>query len=95
MRFLTVVVLLVFLGLQYTYWFGQSGYFEVADLAEQVDQQARLNVVLMERNRVLLAEIEAFKDKTLDAVEARARTDLGMVAENETFYIVDEPARAR
>ena len=93
MRFLTIAALVVLAGLQYTYWFGQSGYFRVADLETQVAQQSRRNDVLKERNRVLFAEVEAFRHRKLEAVEVRARTDLGMVAANETFYFVDDVAR--
>lgn len=90
MRFLAVVSALLFLGLQYNYWFGKSGYFAVQLLADQVEQQAQLNDHLRERNRVLRAEVDEFRDG-FEAVEAHARSDLGMVVEGETFYLVVEP----
>ena len=95
MRVVTFIAGLVLAALQYVYWLGPSGHFEVEALAEQTRKHERMNAVLAERNRVLLAEVQAFKDHTLAAVEARARTDLGMVAKNETFYIVDDRPRAR
>ena len=49
-------------------------------------EQERRALALGERNRALAGEVTALKDG-FDAVEARARTDLGMVAEGETFYL--------
>ena len=94
MRFFAVVSVVVCLALQYKYWFGKSGYFEVRILADQVAQQIRLNDQLRERNRILRAEVDGFRDG-LEAVEAHARSDLGMVVEGETFYLVVEPANDR
>ena len=94
MRFFAVVSVVVCLALQYKYWFGKSGYFEVRILADQVEQQVRLNDQLRERNRVRRAEVDGFRDG-LEAVEAHARFDLGMVVEGETFYLVVEPANDR
>ncbi|SUZ66426.1 uncharacterized protein METZ01_LOCUS19280, partial [marine metagenome] len=89
-RFFAIVSAVLFLALQYNYWFGKSGYFEVQMLADQVEQQAQLNGHLRERNRILRAEVEEFQEG-FEAVEAHARSDLGMVVEGETFYLVVEP----
>ena len=85
---------LVALGLLlYRFWFGESGWFAVRAMAKDVAAQQRLTEELAERNRLLAVEVLALKDAAnLDAVEARARTDLGMIAEGETFYlVVDQP----
>ena len=85
---------LVALGLLlYRFWFGESGWFAVRAMEKDVAAQQRLTEELAERNRLLTVEVLALKDAAdLDAVEARARTDLGMIAEGETFYlIVDQP----
>ena len=79
--------------LLYRFWFGESGWFAVRRLAEEVAVQERRAEALAERNRALTSEVMALK-QGLDAVEARARTDLGMVAEGETFYLVVDSARA-
>ena len=76
----------------YAFWFGESGYFAARDLARQVSEQEQRTAALAERNRALAVEVTALKEG-LDAVEARARTDLGMVAEGETFYLVMEGPR--
>ena len=79
---------LVALGLLlYRFWFGESGWFAVRALAEDVAAQHGIAEELAERNRLLTVEVLALKTG-LDPVEARARTDLGMVAEGETFYLV-------
>ena len=94
MRIFAIASVVLFLALQYNYWFGKSGYFEVQILADQVEQQAQLNHRLRERNRILRTEVDGFRDG-LEAVEAHARSDLGMVAKGETFYLVVEPASDR
>ena len=77
--------------LLYRFWFGESGWFAVRQLAEEVAVQDRRTEAAAERNRTLTTEVMALK-QGLDAVEARARTDLGMVAEGETFYLVVDGA---
>ena len=91
MRLLIAIGLAVIAVLQYRYWLGDSGYFAAEALAAKIAKQTRLNDRLEQRNRVLAAEVDALKNG-LDAVEARARTDLGMVARGETFYLVVDPA---
>ena len=76
----------------YSFWFGESGYFAARDLAAQVAAQEQRAATLGERNRALAVEVTALKEG-MDAVEARARTDLGMVAEGETFYLVLDGVR--
>ena len=83
---------LALLGLLlYGFWFGESGWFAVRELAEDVAAQQRHTEELAERNRILTAQVLALKSG-IDAVEARARTDLGMIAEGETFYLVVDPS---
>ena len=77
----------LFVLLLYGYWFGESGWFEVRALKAEVAAQEQRTAELQENNRLLVAEVMALK-RGPAAVEARARTDLGMVAEGETFYLV-------
>ena len=72
-------------------WFGEGGYRDVKRLALRVDEQAVENEMLAQRNRELQAEVEDLR-QGLHAVEERARSELGMVKENEEFYQV-VPAR--
>ena len=92
--FLAIGVVLI-AALQYSYWDGDSGYLASSALEDAIEREQRLNDRLEQRNRVLEAEVEALRSG-LEAVEARARTDLGMVVEGETFYlVVDEDAARR
>ncbi len=87
---LAAVLLILLLLLQYTLWLGEGGLVRVWSLNEQVAAQEKENAKLRERNRALEAEVLDLK-QGLDAVEERARTDLGMIKKNETFYQVVEP----
>lgn len=79
----------LFVLLLYRFWFGESGWFAVRALKAELAAQQERTAALRENNRVLIAEVMALK-RGHGAVEARARTDLGMVAEGETFYLVVE-----
>jgi cell division protein FtsB len=87
MRIFVLVGIVLVVALQYRYWFGDAGYFEVKALTAKIEKQTRVNDRLAQRNRVLAAEVDALRDG-LDAVESRARTDLGMITDGETFYVV-------
>jgi cell division protein FtsB len=87
MRSLILILLLVLLALQVKMWFGEGGYSDVKRLAIRVEEQAQENEVLAQRNRELQAEVEDLR-QGLHAVEERARSELGMVKENEQFYQV-------
>jgi len=87
MRTLLAILLLVLIALQVKMWFGEGGYRDVKRLAVRVEEQARENDVLALRNRELQAEVEDLR-QGLQAVEERARSELGMVKENEEFYQV-------
>lgn len=94
---IVLVLLLALLGwLQYRLWFGTGGHHEVAELQARVDQQARQNEGLGQRNAALAAEVADLKSPTGEAaVEERARNELGMVKPGEVFYrVVDAPAPA-
>ena len=73
--------------LLYRFWFGESGWFAVRALADEVRAQERRTQALAESNDILIAEVMALKQGH-SAVEARARTDLGMIGKGETFYLV-------
>jgi cell division protein FtsB len=87
MRILAAVALVFVLALQYRLWASDSGMREVWRLKDEVAAQQGENEQLQERNRTLAAEVQDLK-KGKVAIEERARTDLGMVGSNETFYQV-------
>ncbi len=89
MRILIGIMIVLLAGLQYKAWFGDVGYFAAERLRVKVAQQRQRTALLEQRNRILTAEVFALKIG-LDAVEARARSDLGMIKRGETFYLVPE-----
>ena len=86
-----VVVLLAVLlaALQHKVWFSDVGYFAAERLAAQVQAQRTRVDLMTRRNEILTAEVLALR-QGLEAVEARARTDLGMIKKDETFYLVSD-----
>ena len=87
MRALLAILLLVLFALQFKLWFGEGGYRNVQRLAQRVEQQAQENELLAQRNRELQAEVEDLR-QGMEAIEERARTELGLIKENEEFYQV-------
>ncbi|MDE1165965.1 MAG: cell division protein FtsB [Pseudomonas sp.] len=82
---LFLVLLLLLGGLQYRLWVGNGSLAQVASLQQQIADQHAENENLLERNRVLDAEVAELK-KGMETVEERARHELGMVKEGETLY---------
>lgn len=87
MRVLLAILLLVLVALQLKMWFGEGGFRDVQRLSERVEQQAVENEALAQRNRELQAEVEDLR-QGLEAVEERARSELGLIKEDEEFYQV-------
>ncbi|GAB4391592.1 MAG: hypothetical protein Tsb005_02020 [Gammaproteobacteria bacterium] len=85
-----VAVLIILLGLlQYKLWFDNNNLFDVWHLKQILNQEREKNKLLMERNKALLAEVHDLK-QGYEAIEEHARTDLGMIKDDEVFYqIVD------
>ena len=80
-----LILLLLLAGLQYRLWVGNGSLAQVTDLTQQIADQRAENEILLERNRVLDAEVSELK-KGMETVEERARHELGMVKEGETLY---------
>lgn len=78
---------LVFLLFQYHYWVGEGSVRSLNNLQQELAAQQRINDALEERNRRVEVEILDLKNG-LEAVEERARSELGMIAEGETFYML-------
>ena len=87
MRALLVILILLLVALQLKMWFGEGGYRDVQRLAVRVEEQARENELLAQRNRELQAEVEDLR-QGLEAIEERARSELGLIKEGEDFYQV-------
>jgi len=87
MKMLWSLMVLVIIGLQFRLWVGNGSFSEVWQLQQRVAEQAEINNGLIERNSRLNAEVLDLK-RGFDAIEERARFNLGMIGRNETFYMV-------
>jgi len=90
MKWLASALLVVVVLLQYRIWLSEDGVRELHRLETAVAAQRTENDQLAERNRQLAAEVRDLKSG-MGALEERARSDLGMIAGNETFYQVVPP----
>ncbi len=90
MKWLAAVLAVAVILLQYRVWLSEDGVREVARLRTAVAAQRADNDQLVERNHQLAAEVRDLKTG-MDALEERARSDLGMVGRNETFFQVVPP----
>lgn len=84
---LVLVLLLMIAYFQSRLWIGEGSFANLSSVQEQIDQRKDENDLLIERNERLLEEVKALKSGTA-AIEQRARADLGLVKENETFYLI-------
>lgn len=87
MKWLTVLLAGLFAVLQYVLWFGDGGLRDLWDLETRVAAQRQENRQLSDRNQELAAEVTDLKGG-MEAVEARARLELGMIRDGEVFYQV-------
>jgi cell division protein FtsB len=87
MKWFALALLVVVLGTQYRLWLSGDGMREVAGLKQAVAAQRAENERLAERNKQLAEEVRDLK-QGFAALEERARSELGMVAGNETYYQV-------
>ena len=87
MRWLALVFVLLIAALQYPMWLGKGGWLQVRELDRQVEVQRAANAALKVRNDVLDAEVRDLKTGS-EAIEERARSELGMVRRDEVFFQV-------
>lgn len=87
MRVLAAVLAFLIVILQYPLWLGRGGWLRVWDLDRQVSAQKEQNDKLKRRNAALDAEVQDLK-QGFEAVEERARSELGMVRQDEIFFQV-------
>jgi cell division protein FtsB len=96
MKYLNVLLLVVLAGLQYRLWLGNGSIPDVHRLEGVHAAQLAANAELRERNRSLAAEVMDLK-QGLSALEERARSEMGMIRADETFFqyvTVRDPAPA-
>ena len=87
MKALTLFLAALLLGLQYPLWLGKGSWTRVWELERSLEQQRAGNATLKARNDALDAEVRDLKEGN-EAIEERARLELGMVKRDETFYQV-------
>jgi cell division protein FtsB len=87
MKWIIVILVLLLAVLQYRLWISEGSLAHRAALEQQIDKQKAENQRLKERNAVLAIEVEALKSG-LDAIEERAREQMGMVKQDETFFMI-------
>jgi cell division protein FtsB len=94
LRWVALILLLLLIGLQFKLWSDHGGMSEVNSLRISVKKQGDENDKLTQRNQALAADVADLKHGE-QAVEARARGELGLVKPGETFYqVVEKPANA-
>jgi cell division protein FtsB len=93
MRILGLALVLLIALIQNPLWFGKGGWLRVHELDTQVEAQSETNVKLAARNATLDAEVLDLK-QGYDAIEERARSELGMVKQDEVFFQLLQPSRA-
>lgn len=87
MRLITLALAALLVLIQFPLWLGKGGWLRVADLEAQVEAAHQKNEELKARNARLDSEVRDLKEGT-DAVEERARSELGMIKKNEVFIQV-------
>ena len=91
MRSLTLALAALVVLIQYPLWFGKGGWLRVWEVDQQIAQQREVNARLTARNGALDAEVRDLK-QGLEAIEERARSELGMIRQDEIFFqVLDNP----
>ncbi len=85
MRLFTLILVLLLGMLQYHLWQGKNGLSDYTRLKTEVSEQQQGNGKLQKRNALMYEEIADLK-KGGEAVEERARNELGLIKDSETFY---------
>lgn len=89
MKILSLVLTIFIVLLQYPLWMGKGGWFRVWEIDQQITAQRETNRKLQMRNAVLDAEVRDLK-QGYEAIEERARNELGMIRQDEIFFHVLE-----
>lgn len=87
MRWILILIVIIFIGLQYRLWFGQGSWEQIVSLNRELQEQSLFNQRLQARNQVIENEVRDLKSG-LESVEERARSELGLIKEGETFYLL-------
>ena len=91
LRWVALLLLALLLALGVKLWAGEWGFREISRLQAQIAEQKAENAKLKQRNDQLQADVEDLRSGK-DAIEERARTELGLIKPDEIFYQVVDPA---
>ena len=92
MKFITLIMVLLLLFLQYRLWTGNGSLVEVNYLRDEIKNVKSENERLKERNLSLTAEVFNLKQGH-EAIEEIARSEMGMIKDGETFYQIIDNAK--
>ena len=85
MRYLAWIFVALIAALQYPMWLGKGGWLQVREYDRQVSLQREANAKLKARNDALDADVRDLKTG-YEAIEERARSELGMIRQDEVFF---------
>lgn len=94
LKSLLLALVLLLGGAQYRLWIGDGSLSHLRSLHSRINEQQLENMQLYERKQLLAAEVHALKNSS-DAIEGRARKDLGMIKKGETFFMILPPEKSR
>ena len=95
MKALTLIFVILIALLQYPLWLGKGSWLRVWNVNQQIDEQKDKNAAFKQRNETLNAEVRDLKQGNA-AIEERARSELGMIKQDEVFYqVIDQALPAK
>ncbi len=86
-RWLLALLIGILVLLQYRLWIGNNSLAERNRLEQAIEQQRQENARLEARNQLIQRQVEALREGN-EEIEARARQELGLIREGETFYLI-------
>ncbi|MBT6073871.1 MAG: cell division protein FtsB [Gammaproteobacteria bacterium] len=89
MKLVFVILLTLLIALQINIWIKKDGYKQMKEIENLIDLQTIENESLTKRNNRIKEEIKDMKNGQ-DAIEEKARTDIGMIKEGEEFFLINE-----
>lgn len=94
LRWVALILILILIGLQMKLWTGNGSMHDVENLRAAVRAQSDKNAKQVQLNQALAADVADLKNGK-QAIEARARSELGLIKPGEVFYqVVEKPAAA-
>ena len=95
LKAITLIFVLLIALLQYPLWLGKGSWLRVWNVNQQIDEQKDKNTAFKQRNETLNAEVRDLKQGNA-AIEERARSELGMIKQDEVFYqVIDQALPAK